>query len=141
LKCPRDQSELTMHTVHDINVKTCDECGGMFLEHGELNKVAEPTAGDIEFSMLDMEDFKHEDGLGPIACPRDTDLTMSKIDFNIYTNIILDYCQRCHAFWIDATELARINDEVKNLNEAAREVPDPPMLWFAKFIWNLPFSS
>ena len=40
--------------------------------------------------------------------------------------------------WLDGRELNRINDEVRKLNDASAEVPDPPALWFARFIWSLP---
>ena len=39
---------------------------------------------------------------------------------------------------LDAAELDRINGEIRKLNEAESDAPDPPMLWFARFIWSLP---
>ncbi|MGA7616658.1 MAG: zf-TFIIB domain-containing protein [Thermoanaerobaculia bacterium] len=139
MKCPRDGAVLEVAKVHGVEVHVCPEDGGLFADHGELNKVAEPTEGDLEFSTIDMDSFQHEDDYPPIQCPRDPDVTMKKVEFNIYTNIILDWCDRCGGFWIDRKELDRINDEVRELNRAASEVPDPPMLWFAQFVWNLPF--
>lgn len=111
----------------------------MFFERGELNRIAEPTAGDLEFSSVDLDSFQHEDEYGPIRCPRDTGLPMRKVEFNIGTNIILDYCDRCHGFWIDGRELTRINAEVADLNRASVEVDDPPLVRLSQFFWNLPF--
>jgi hypothetical protein len=139
VNCPTDNHPLREKEVHGVEVTVCDECGGMLLDHGELNRVAEPTAGDLEFSTLDGDTFQHTDDRPPIACPRDAGAVMKKVEFNIYSNIILDYCDRCRSFWLEGKELVRINEEIRELNEAAREVPDPPMLWFAKFIWSLPF--
>jgi hypothetical protein len=34
--------------------------------------------------------------------------------------------------------LARINAEVKRLNEAGAEVPDPLLVRIANFFWNIP---
>lgn len=110
----------------------------MFLDRGELNKVTEPTVGDLEFSTLDEDPRKHFDVWGPTACPRDGQ-TMEKVEFVIETNIILDHCPVCHGFWLDGRELARINEEVQALNEAAKRVPDPPLVRFSQFIWTLPF--
>lgn len=110
----------------------------MFLERGELNRVTEPTNGDIEFSTVDLDTFQHEDGYGPINCPKDG-REMAKVEFNIYTNLILDYCRECHGFWVDAKELARINEEVRDLNAAAKEVSDPFTVRLGQFFWNLPF--
>jgi Zn-finger nucleic acid-binding protein len=109
----------------------------MFLEHGQLNQIADPTAGDLEFSTVDLDSFQHEDEYGPIACPRDG-TAMRKVDFNIDSAIILDYCTSCRGFWMDGKELTRINEEVKRLNEAGAEVPDPLLVRISQFFWNLP---
>jgi Zn-finger nucleic acid-binding protein len=123
---------------HGIRVEECERCNGMFLRHGELNKIAEPTQGDLEFSTLHRESFDHPDRFEPIECPGCRGGDMQKVEFNIHTGIVLDYCPACEGFWLDGTELDRINDEVKALDEAAEPGPDSGMLWFARFIWSLP---
>lgn len=138
--CPRDGSAIEDRVVNGANISVCPQCGGMFLERGELNRIAEPTEGDIEFSTVDLDTFQHEDGYGPINCPKDT-TPMAKVEFNIYTNIILDYCRSCHGFWVDARELARINEEVRELNAADREVSDPWLVRLGQFFWGLPFPK
>jgi Zn-finger nucleic acid-binding protein len=113
----------------------------MFLDHGELNRIAEPTSGDLEYSTVHMESFEHSDAFEVTSCPRCRDVEMSKVEFNIHTGIILDYCEDCRGFWLDGTELGRINEEVRELNEGDGESgaePAPGMLWFAQFIWSLP---
>ena len=138
MNCPRDaEVVLEMKPVGETSVATCPRCGGMYLEHGQLNKLAVPTPGDLEFSTVDLDTFEHQDEYGPINCPRDH-TTMRKVDFNIDTTIILDYCPTCHGFWLDAKELASINEEVKRLNEAGAEVPDPLLMRISQFFWNLP---
>ena len=118
----------------------CTQCGGMFFEHGQLTRAAAPTAGDIEYSTVDLDTFEHADRYGPTTCPQCSapPSVMRKVEFNIHTGIILDYCERCRGFWLDGRELNRINEEVRELNEASREVPDPPMLWFARLLWTRP---
>ena len=135
--CPRDGATLEQHDVHSTPVEICPTCGGLFLDRGELNRVAEETTGDIEFSTLDKEKLEHDDGSQRIACPRDS-APMVKVEFNIDTNIVLDHCESCHGFWLDAEELVRINAEIRELNEAAREVPDSPLTRLTQFFWNLP---
>jgi uncharacterized protein len=137
VNCPRDAAALELKTVGHASVQTCPRCGGMFLEHGQLNAIADPTPGDLEFSTVDLDSYQHDDDSGPISCPRDA-TTMRKVDFNIESNIILDYCPTCHGFWLDANELTRINAEVKRLNEAGAEVPDPLLVRIANFFWNIP---
>ena len=43
---------------------------------------------------------------------------MKKVDFNIHTDIILDFCPTCGGFWLDCGELERINTEVRELERA-----------------------
>jgi len=138
LLCPRCQKATIIKEVDDARVHICVHCSGMFLHRGQLNKIAAPTQGDLEFSTVDLDSFQHEDAHGPVRCP-ECDVEMKKVEFNIHTNIILDYCGRCRGFWLDGQEMDRIDEEVHRLNEAAAEsTPDPPMLWFARFIWSLP---
>jgi Zn-finger nucleic acid-binding protein len=110
----------------------------LFLDEGQLNRVAEPTDGDLEFSTVDLDSFDHPDAYGRADCPRCRGAVMMKVEFVIFTNIILDYCGRCRGFWLDGKELERINGEVRTLNAASRGAPVPPMIWFAYFIWSLP---
>ena len=137
MQCPRDSSVLESREYDSIAVETCASCGGMFVEGGELNRLSGPTAGDLEFSTLDADSGRHPDEWGAARCPRD-EAPMKKVEFNIETGIILDHCTACGGFWLDGRELARIHEEVRQLNEAARQVPDPPLVRFAQFIWNLP---
>ncbi len=139
MNCPRCETSLGSRSVHEVDVDFCDSCSGMFLDQGQLNRVAAPTAGDLEFSTLHGDSFEHEDGFGPTPCPRCGDVEMRKVEFNIYTGIILDYCEHCGGFWLDGPELGRIDEEVRRLNEAAAEgAEEPRMMWFARFIWALP---
>lgn len=138
MQCPRDESTLVSREFHAVAVALCERCGGMFLDRGELNKVTEPTVGDLEYSTLGEDSRNHADVWGPTACPRDGTM-MEKVEFVIETNIILDHCPSCRGFWLDGRELARINEEVQALNEAGRQVPDPPLVRFSQFIWGLPF--
>jgi len=138
VRCPSCGRATVARSVGDVTVHQCDPCGGLFLHKGELNKIAAPTAGDLEFSTIDLDSFEHADDHGPIACPECDDEIMKKVEFNIHTNIILDWCPRCGGFWLAKDELDRINEEVQRLNEADMEAGSPPMLWFARFLWSLP---
>jgi Zn-finger nucleic acid-binding protein len=137
MKCPRDGSVLETKTFGQTSVEACPLCRGMFFEHGHLNAAVEPTPGDLEFSTVDGDSFEHRDDYGPIACPRDG-ASMSKVDFNVDSEIILDYCRTCGGFWLDEKELASINEEVKRLNSADQEIPDPLLVRISQFFWNFP---
>jgi len=138
MNCPRCHVATQLRDHDGVQVNECTSCSGMFLHRGELNKIAAPTQGDLEFSTLHEESFHHADRFEPIACPDCHKDAMQKVEFNIYTGIVLDYCSACEGFWLDGAELERINDEVKALDDAAEPGPDTGMLWFAHFIWSLP---
>ena len=108
----------------------------MFFTKGELDRLAEPHQGSLEYSTVDLDTFLHPDQEGPALCPADGTL-MKKVSFNIHTDIILDFCSTCGGFWLDIGELERINTEVRELERANTEVRDPPMMWFAKALWTL----
>ena len=138
MTCPRCNQDTATRRLGEVVVDVCARCGGMFLDRGELNKVAEPTEGDLEYSTLHEDDHRHADAFEAIACPRCGRDAMAKVEFNIHTGIILDHCDGCGGFWLDGRELERINAEVRELNDASSDVPGPRMLWFAHFIWGLP---
>jgi len=137
MNCPRDGAELQTMSFGDVSAATCPTCRGMYLQHGELNRLVEPTAGDVEYSSVDGDTLEHPDEYGPIRCPHDG-TTMSKVDFNVDTTIILDYCPTCEGFWVDDGELDAIRAEVKRLNEADAEVPDSWIVRLSKIVWQLP---
>ena len=139
MNCPRCSHATALTALKDSFVEVCSHCGGMFLDHGELNRIAVPTEGDLEYSTVHMESFEHDDMFAPTNCPRCPGVKMKKVEFNIYTGIILDYCGRCQGFWLDPHELERINKEVRKLDEEAGDADAAPaMRWFASFIWSLP---
>jgi hypothetical protein len=37
MKCPKDGSDLRTIEFHGVQVDTCDECGGLWLDQGELD--------------------------------------------------------------------------------------------------------
>ncbi len=138
MNCPRCRTSLSTTTLDRIEVEICSSCRGMFLDHGELDRLAKPHDGDLEYSTLDAETFDHEDAYGIADCPRCDDESMKKVEFNIYTGIILDYCGSCRAFWLDGREMDRINEEVHRLDKESSGGPAPAMRWFATLIWSLP---
>lgn len=40
MKCPKDGYDLTTAVYHAVTVETCDHCGGMWLDAGEVEALA-----------------------------------------------------------------------------------------------------
>ena len=138
MDCPRCGKATEIREVRGAEVDLCGTCGGIFLDRGELNKVAAATSGDLEFSTIHEESFRHPDRFAVAACPRCADPAMKKVEFIVHTGIILDYCEACGGFWLDGEELFRVNDEVRALNESGSDIGSSPMQWFAEFLFSLP---
>jgi Zn-finger nucleic acid-binding protein len=47
MKCPRDNSEMVKTTREEIEIDYCPECRGVWLERGELTKIIDRAAADI----------------------------------------------------------------------------------------------
>ena len=138
MRCPQHENDLREHQVSEATVSVCDTCGGMYLHKGELNKVSGPTSGDLEFSTVDLDTFQHEDDHGTICCPVDGGVVMKKVEFVIFSGIILDYCETCHGFWLDGPKLTRIREEVREYNEAEKGADEPLLVRLSQFFWALP---
>jgi Zn-finger nucleic acid-binding protein len=138
MRCPRCSIETEVRKSHDVEIDTCPNCGGLFLDRGELNRVAQETDGDLEFSTLHKDNADHPDAFDSIVCTRCSRDSMEKVEFLVYTGIVLDHCDGCGGFWLDGTELGRINDYVLELNRSSKELGSSPMDWFAQFLYAVP---
>ena len=47
MKCPKDGYDLTSSTVHGVQIETCSHCGGMWLDAGELEAVAQEDRPNV----------------------------------------------------------------------------------------------
>lgn len=47
LKCPKDGYDLASSQYHGVQIETCPRCGGMWLDAGELEAVAEGDHSNV----------------------------------------------------------------------------------------------
>ena len=115
LTCPRCKS--VMHKIEepDITVDRCSECGGTFLDKGELDVLATGMSGEIEFCSVDPEE--RTDKHAYIECPKVEceGNRMRKINLLIYSDIIFDHCEKCAGFFSDSGEITEMNQELEQL--------------------------
>ena len=57
MRCPRDPLQQLVKLLGDAEAYTCDRCGGLFFTRGELDRLAEPHQGSLEFSSVDLDSF------------------------------------------------------------------------------------
>lgn len=95
-----------------LSYDTCPECGGIWLDRGELDKLAFQVEGSIEFSSR-VEARADEEAQR--ECPRCPGVELDKVYFIGYSDIVLDRCSNCGGFWLDSGEMDKINDQLEEL--------------------------
>ena len=113
MNCPRCKKPLTTETIKDVKfsveVDKCDSCGGLWFDKGELTRLAkiiEPTT--IEIRKIPNKETQ----LKALSCPSCSNMQlMLKADHPRDSKVIIDYCPKCHAIWLDKGELTAIQKE------------------------------
>ncbi|MGH9536037.1 MAG: zf-TFIIB domain-containing protein [Terriglobales bacterium] len=93
---------------NEITYDMCEHCGSLWLDRGELDKMAFQVQGSIEFCSEDPSEQQD----APRKCPRCDNAHLSRVRFLGATDIFLHHCQSCGGFWLDRGQLAQINDEL-----------------------------
>jgi len=134
LKCPVcPEKELVQHDENGTAVDYCEGCGGIWLAKGELNKIVHPHEGDLEFCTQE----NSEDGVQTqLGCPVCENEKLVKDNFIEFSDIKLEYCNKCEGIWLEKGELDAINKEIDTLND----IPDTLGHKIMLFIYNLPFN-
>lgn len=105
LLCDSDLHELQLHGGH---LEQCPDCGGIWLDRGELDAIVDAEDGDVRWMDLDLwsealeagENVSHRqcpNGHGPLAILR---YGKSKVEVEV--------CPTCGGIWLDAGELDKI---------------------------------
>jgi len=152
--CPVCKNEHKLKTIvkDDKKIKGCTKCGGMYLHKGELNQMIPHYEGffpteDIEFSSIDHD--PHSDNHSFIACGYCDNPHMIKVNFLSMSNIILDFCEKCHSIWVDGDELEKIEKYWSKVEKGSVESHDPISIQVLNFLksvsqtffkWILPIS-
>jgi Zn-finger nucleic acid-binding protein len=113
LICPSCKSEMTTQEDPDITIEKCPDCGGVFLDKGELNALATGLSGNIEYCSIDKE--HHPDDIATRSCPKCAHAQMHKVNLLRFSDIIFDFCRECEGFFLDKEESRRMNEELDKL--------------------------
>jgi Zn-finger nucleic acid-binding protein len=90
----------------------CPECGSLWLDAGELDKMAYQVEGSIEFSSREPAEGAHGRGR---HCPRCEGIALDAVSFIGSDEIVLDRCDNCGGFWLDGGELDLVNRELEDI--------------------------
>jgi Zn-finger nucleic acid-binding protein len=111
-----------------VSYDVCSTCGGLWLDRGELDKVASQTPGSVEQSTLfNLREMEARNLDNPMLrerlslireCLRDGQ-RMVKMQFMGDAPIVMDYCKTCGGLWLDKGELSEINRYIKWFDKKA----------------------
>ncbi|MHC5034536.1 MAG: TFIIB-type zinc ribbon-containing protein [Planctomycetota bacterium] len=116
MKCLNCGNEMTDNLVltreSQIAYDICDACGSLWLDQGELDKMAFQVKGSIEYSSREPAEAGDEPRK---ECPRCEGAALDKVAFVGYSDIVLDRCGECGGFWLDGGELDLVNRELQEI--------------------------
>ena len=116
MRCLNCNEEMVNNLVQTKKVQIaydiCEACGSLWLDAGELDKMAFQVAGSIEYCSKDKAKGISESAKSCVRC-RGT--TLDKVLFIGYSDTVLDHCRNCGGFWLDGGELDLINKELQKI--------------------------
>ncbi len=113
------------HFFSSLIYDVCDHCGGIWLDKGELDKIAFQTPGSVELCSTEKLHEGYKEKCPPRhsfshKCLRCTEQPMVKMHFMGEAKIQLDYCEKCGGIWVDGGELTKINHYIHWFDKKAK---------------------
>ena len=107
MKCPRCDSKLSQKIHKGIEVDSCPDCGGMWLDFEELDELEDKVFDNdgLKGTMI-FNTFPSE-----IKCPK-CGIQMRKFNYRLY-DLEVDFCEEQHGFWLDKGEEERVLELMK----------------------------
>lgn len=117
MDCPRCNAPLDVTTYKNIEVDSCPNCQGMWLDYPELDEMEDKTFAQDQLKGTMMYAVRKSD----ISCPK-CDSVMKTFNYRAY-NLPIDACANEHGFWLDKGEAEQVQklmgQRIKDLNRSA----------------------
>ena len=124
MKCPADQAAMRLIEDKGISLDWCELCDGIWLDAGELTRLAQ-TASDMPNLPPPAKEARKKASNGRVTCPRCQQL-MEELPYNEGTAFLVDRCTRCRGLWLERGELQKIYDEQRQRNPPPQEPAGKP---------------
>lgn len=104
LCCVKCTSVLDRSRIDDVEVDHCPRCSGLWLDHGELEKLSRKMASDVDRLKRLLSPKK---GPPPVPCDVQASCPACTSGMKEVTlgPIKIDYCPRCKGIFLDKGEL------------------------------------
>lgn len=109
LVCPRCSKHMQRTTRKNVEIDTCPECAGLWLDASELAQLVGswkdlPRRGVVFPQSAD----------SVLRCPR-CQAGLERRTYSEHKRTVIDHCLDCGGIWLDRGELQRILEEVYGL--------------------------
>lgn len=114
-KCPRCPSNLVEVDFHGQRVDRCEQCLGIYFDHGELESIIHLVDLFCNANLQEEEiDTIHErEKQDQLLCPVDGEL-MEKREV---AGQIIDICPKCQGIWLDNGEVLALKSAEKHIRQ------------------------
>ena len=115
MRCFNCDAEMVNYDVTtrkaELSYDVCEHCGSLWLDAGELDKMAFQVRGSIEFC----SEEEDQTARPTRNCPRCDDCQLVPVRFLGVSEIVLDHCRNCGGFWLDGSELNLVDQELTKI--------------------------
>jgi len=104
LTCVKCTSVLDRATFEGLEVDLCPECGGLWLDRGEITRAARLPEGELTRLRSLLNDTAGQPGAPSdslLPCPA----CLGRLSEVLLGNVHVDYCAACHGIFLDRGEL------------------------------------
>ena len=130
-QCIKCHQDLDRRTIVEVEVDFCSGCRGLWLDEGEIRRLAEDSAAAL--SRLEEVERQVAALAGPVAAPADADLATpcpacgGKLTVAVFGPTSIELCSACHGIFLDHGELEKAialveGDEATTIVALARSV-------------------
>ena len=124
MNCPNCQGQLHPTSYEGLKIESCTSCGGEWLDADELHTVVnrrrerftrEERRAIVESTTITGVELENVDR--DLACPK-CGGTTDPINYGGDSGIIIDRCTSCRGFWLDATEMEKVQMLIEGWDDA-----------------------
>ena len=117
MQCPKCQQPLTGIDYQGVHIETCPDCGGDWLDAGQLGNIVRARAGQALPKRNASPSHRRPRSPAPSSprSDRHPDLpqcggTTHPVNYGDDTGLIIDECAGCNGVWLDKGELDKIEE-------------------------------
>ncbi|MFC1461387.1 zf-TFIIB domain-containing protein [Verrucomicrobiota bacterium] len=128
MKCPRCSSELRTIDYEGARIETCPDCGGEWLDQGELKQIVQTVEESFPQDLRDSLDavnksiFSIDESVeNQLSCPKCPTIEMNRFNYASSSGIALDKCPECSGIWLDKDELEHVQVLVEEWHRKLEE--------------------